>query len=68
MNPYKVLGVETEATSDEIKKAYRALAKKHHPDKGGDSEAFDLISRAYTILSDENKRQLYDKAKVNING
>jgi molecular chaperone DnaJ len=60
-NYYHILGVESNATQDEIKKAYRKLALKHHPDKGGDEEKFKEISEAYTILSDEEKRQKYDR-------
>ena len=63
-NPYDVLGVPKSATADEIKKAYRKLAMKHHPDKNrGDkaSEAkFKEVSAAYEILSDEKKRKSYD--------
>lgn len=63
-NPYDVLGVSKTATADEIKKAYRKLAMKHHPDKNkGDkaSEAkFKEVSAAYEVLSDEKKRKNYD--------
>ena len=63
-NPYDVLGVSRTATADEIKKAYRKLAMKHHPDKNkGDkaSEAkFKEVSTAYEVLSDEKKRKNYD--------
>jgi len=57
---YKVLGVSRDATKDEIKKAYRKLAHKHHPDKGGDEQTFKKISEAYHVLSDDKKRQQYD--------
>lgn len=63
-NPYDVLGVSKTATADDIKKAYRKLAMKHHPDKNkGDkaSEAkFKEVSAAYEVLSDEKKRKNYD--------
>lgn len=57
---YSTLGVAKTATQDEIKKAYRKLANKHHPDKGGDEEKFKSIKEAYETLSDENKRAAYD--------
>jgi DnaJ family protein A protein 2 len=58
---YKVLGVEKNASGSEIKKAYRKLAVKHHPDKGGDPDTFKEISKAYDILGDEEKRTQYDQ-------
>ena len=62
---YSVLGVEETATQEEIKKAYRKLAKENHPDKGGDEELFKQISGAYDIIGDENKRQQYDHQRKN---
>ena len=59
---YKILGVEKAANEEEIKKAYRKLAHKHHPDKaGGDESKFKEINEAYQILSDKNKRMQYDQ-------
>lgn len=58
---YTALGVDKNATPAEIKKAYRKMAIKHHPDKGGDPETFKEISKAYEILSDPEKRQKYDR-------
>jgi curved DNA-binding protein len=57
---YDVLGVPKTATTDEIKKAFRKLARKHHPDAGGDESKFKEINEAYEVLSDEKKRQEYD--------
>jgi DnaJ homolog subfamily A member 2 len=58
---YNALGVAKDADESEIKKAYRKLALKHHPDKGGDVEKFKEISTAAEILMDAEKRQVYDK-------
>ncbi len=58
---YKILGVEKSASIEDIKKAYRSLAHKHHPDKGGSEQAFKEINEAYQILSDHDKRAQYDK-------
>jgi curved DNA-binding protein len=59
-NHYQTLGVSENATQDEIKKAYRSLANKHHPDKGGDQAVFKNISVAYDTIGDVNKRAEYD--------
>jgi len=58
---YKILGVARNATKEEVKKAYRTLAHKYHPDKGGDEQHFKEINEAYQILSDERKRAQYDQ-------
>lgn len=58
---YEVLGVAKSADEAEIKKAYRSLASKTHPDKGGDTAKFQEIQEAYATLSDAQKRGSYDK-------
>jgi len=58
---YEVLGVEKRASTAEISKAYKKMAAKHHPDKGGDEEFFKQIQKAKEVLTDDNKRQLYDQ-------
>jgi len=58
---YETLGVSKDAEEKEIRKAYRKLAAKHHPDKGGDENKFKEISAAYEILSDKEKREKYDQ-------
>ena len=64
---YKILGVKKDATADEIKKAYRTLARKHHPDKNPDNAAaeakFKEVSEAYDVLSDAKTRKEYDEAR-----
>ena len=58
---YEILGVDRGASQDEIKKAFRKLAQKYHPDKpGGDEKKFKELSEAYAVLSDEKKRKQYD--------
>lgn len=62
MDYYKILGIDKNATADEIKKAYRRLAHQYHPDKnGGDEVKFKEINEAYQILSDPSKRTQYDR-------
>jgi curved DNA-binding protein len=60
MNYYDILGISPDASQDQIKKAYKELVKKNHPDKGGNSEQFKLINDAYDTLKDPAKRQQYD--------
>ena len=57
---YDILGVSKTATADEIKKAFRKQARKHHPDAGGSEDKFKEINQAYEVLSDEEKRTQYD--------
>jgi len=61
---YQTLGVEQNATPEQIKKAYRSLANKHHPDKGGDQAKFKDISVAYDTLSDPQKKAEYDQMRM----
>lgn len=60
-NYYDILGVKKDASADEIKKAFRRLARKHHPDAGGDEEKFKQVNEAYEVLSDAEKRAQYDQ-------
>jgi curved DNA-binding protein len=57
---YKILGVGRDATQEDIKKAYRSLAMKHHPDRGGDEKKFKEIEEAYRTLSDSQTKSQYD--------
>ncbi len=60
-NYYDILGVERNASKEDIKKAFRTLAHKYHPDKkGGDEAKFKEINEAYSVLSDDSKRAEYD--------
>ena len=58
---YDTLGVNKKADNSEIKKSYRKLAMKHHPDRGGDEAKFKEINQAYEILSNSDKRESYDQ-------
>ncbi len=71
-DPYSVLGVAKSASADEVKKAFRKLAKKHHPDQNtGDPKAqekFAEVSSAYEILGDEKKRAQFDRGEIDAEG
>ena len=60
MDYYSILGITKSANQDDIKKAYRKLASKHHPDRGGDTAKFQQIEEAYRTLSDDQTRAQYD--------
>ena len=67
-NLYHILGVAPTATPDEIKKAYRSLAMRHHPDRSTDANAearFNAIKSAYELLSDAKKRAAYNHSLNN---
>ncbi len=59
-NYYEILGIDKKANKEDVKKAFRKLAQKHHPDKGGSEDKFKEITEAYSILSDDKKRREYD--------
>src|SRR5579885_1842848 len=70
-DPYSVLGVSKSADMAEIKKAFRKLAKKYHPDQSKDPKAkerFAEINAAYEILGDEKKRAQYDRGEIDAEG
>jgi DnaJ-class molecular chaperone len=71
-NPYEVLGVKKEASEDELRAAYRKLAKQHHPDLNPGNKAaetrFKEIAGAYDLLSDKEKRQRFDRGEIDASG
>ena len=64
---YQILGVARGASDEEIKRAYRKLAMKHHPDRGGDEQEFKKIEEAYRVLGDTQQRAAYDNPHINVN-
>jgi DnaJ-class molecular chaperone len=67
-NYYQVLGIDATANADEIKRAYRKLAGQHHPDKGGDTQKFQEIQKAYEVLGDQKRRAEYDNPGMHMFG
>lgn len=71
-DPYKILGVKKDASADEIRSAYRKLAKRHHPDLNPGNkaaeEAFKAVSSAYELLSDAERRGQYDRGEIDASG
>ena len=63
MDYYRILNVNKNASQEEIKKAYRRLSRKYHPDNAGEQyrEKFDNVQEAYAVLGDEEKREAYDR-------
>lgn len=68
MSAYATLGLEPTATDAEIKKAFRRLAKQHHPDRGGDAEEFKNIQRAYEQIGTPKAREAYDSGTEPVTG
>ena len=60
---HSILGVSADASEEEIKRAYKKLAMKHHPDRGGDQAAFQEVQEAYATLSDPERRAQWDRSK-----
>lgn len=67
MNYYDILGVQKQASPEDLKKAYKQASMKHHPDRGGDAEHFKKVAEAYGILKDPQKRQQYDNPQHSFN-
>jgi curved DNA-binding protein len=61
MDPYKVLGVDRNTNENDLKKAYKTKAMKHHPDRGGDEAKFKELNEAYDVLKDPQKKAAYDR-------
>ena len=70
LNLYEILNLTDKSSVEEVKKSYKKLVKTHHPDKGGNPETFKKIQLAYEILSNEEKKERYDRfgMKAFLNG
>ena len=64
MDPYSTLGVDRNASDKDIKTAFKNLAKKHHPDRGGDESKFKQINEAYSQIKNQDARQQYEQEQV----
>lgn len=62
---YEILGLKSSASDQEIKSAYKKLARKFHPDRGGDTKKFQEIQQAYSVIGDAKKRHQYDNPNLN---
>ena len=67
-DPYKTLGLDRNASQDDIRRAYKKRAAKAHPDHGGDAEEFKRLAAAYATLGDEEKRKRYDAGGFDFSG
>eukprot|EP00966_Prymnesium_polylepis_P098829 2288838-Prymnesium_polylepis.1 len=65
---YEVLGIATEASTEDIRNAYKEKAMKNHPDRGGDREVWTSIQKAFDTLTDLQKRAVYDRTKADAEG
>lgn len=65
---YQILGINRNASDEEIRSAFRKLAMKHHPDRGGDGDRFKEINEAYSILGDPEKRRSYNNPQAQFGG
>ena len=67
MDYYSVLGINKNASQEEVRKAYKKKSMQHHPDRGGDEEEFKRVNEAYQTLGDEQKRRMYDNPQPRYN-
>ncbi|KAL1522251.1 hypothetical protein AB1Y20_017248 [Prymnesium parvum] len=68
LDHYAVLGISTNASTDDVRNAYKEKAMRHHPDRGGEREAWAAIQKAFDTLTDLQKRALYDRTKADAEG